>query len=159
MHYCIISLLLLVFIFYFCFIRNVPYVFRDETLTLLNSNKDFDVFRLDLERKFVSQPHMDTRYDQYFVVLEGDYNFVHDQNGIVTPYSPGQTIYIPKNTPFQIYNTNNAPGRMIGIFVPGKRFDLVKEISNRQLTIEELEKIEAKYGVYSAKIPNTLNFH
>jgi mannose-6-phosphate isomerase-like protein (cupin superfamily) len=137
---------------------NHPYVYRDETITLLHSSDDFDVFTLDLARKFVSQPHMDTRYDQYFVVLAGNYNFVHGQNGIVSPYGPGQTIFIPKNTPFQIYNTSNEAGRMIGIFLPGHRFDLVKEISNANLTLEQIEKIEAKYGVYSAKIPNTLNF-
>jgi len=142
---------------------NKIYLYRDEVLSLVETNERFDIFVNELAACFVSQPHMDTRYDQSFYVVSGEYDYIHDWDGKVTRYYPTETIRIPKNTPFQIVNSNKTAGTQIGIFQPGGRFDLVRELDALQrqvgqLTLQQIEEIEARYGVYSVNIPNTLPF-
>lgn len=146
------------------------FVYRDETITLLKWSCKLAIFQDDLAAGFVGQPHIDMAADQRFHVVTGKYLYTHGWDGQQAIYEPGETIIIPRGTPFQIVNVNNEAGELIGTFNPGCRFQLVVDLNVAQrarmceegpdatLTLAEIEAIEANYCVYTVSIPNIVPF-
>lgn len=139
-----------------------PYIYLNETLFLKESNPLVDLFDLYTGPGFVSQPHVDCAYDQYFTIVTGTFDVRNGYDGHVDHIGPGDIIYIPKGTPFQFVSTSAGYSYQIGAFVPGGRFQLVQDLAAEAkkgpLTLQRIQELESRYSVYSVDLPGAAPF-
>ncbi len=100
-------------------------------------------------------PHMHTREDETFLVLEGELEFVIGARTI--PATAGSVVYGPRGIPHTFRNVGTTPSRMIVLIMPAGFEKMVEEVGEpvidpssppeRPLDIERLVAIQRKYGV------------
>ena len=100
-------------------------------------------------------PHMHTREDETFYVLEGEVEFVVE--GHTLSATAGSVVYGPRGIPHTFRNVDTTPSRMAVFITPGG-FEGMFEEFGEQVTnpssppegppdIERLVELNQKYGV------------
>jgi quercetin dioxygenase-like cupin family protein len=77
--------------------------------------------------------HIQTREEEFFFVLEGEFTFWLD--GHVVKRSAGGTAFVPRGMPHCFKNTSPSPSRMLILFAPGGIegfFEYAKPLANGQ---------------------------
>ncbi len=97
-------------------------------------------------------PHIQTREEEGFYILEGEITFWIEGEKITAP--KGTFINVPKGVKHNFKNENRSPGRMLFFFSPAGIEDMFDELvadKSRSSTQEEvtvaLNRIGKKYGV------------
>ena len=91
-------------------------------------------------------PHMQTREEELFYVLEGEITFYGEEGATVAP--AGSMVNIPKGAPHRFHNETDTTARMLMLFSPAgieeMFFDMI-DIDDDDLPA--LGEAAAKYGV------------
>lgn len=119
----------------------------------------FSLFDFFVPLQSVALPHIHSREDEAFYVLEGEVTFqLASQTGIQTKVAtPGSLVFLPKNRPHGWLNTGTTPARLLSLIVPsgfeGFFVDQNQPVINKSdpipppLSPEALGPIAQKYGV------------
>lgn len=93
-------------------------------------------------------PHVHSREDEMFYVLEGDYEFHCGDRSFKG--SKGVTVHLPRNIPHAFKNTGTTAGKILVFLVPGGMEKVWEELSLMPPgppSVEKVNKITMKYGV------------
>ena len=100
-------------------------------------------------------PHMHTREDEAFLVLEGELEFVVGDRTITA--SAGSVVYGPRGIAHTFRNVGPTPSRMVVLIMPAGFEKMVEEVGEPVIDpssppegppdIERLAAVQRKYGV------------
>src|SRR2546425_301642 len=93
-------------------------------------------------------PHMHTREDEIFYVLEGEFEFRCGDR--VFRGTKGAMASLPRGIPHAFKNTGNTAGKTLVVLVPGgmeKVFEDLSEMPPGPPDIAKINAITMKYGV------------
>ena len=133
-----------------------------QLVTLKVSSKQtggaYSLFEVAVAPKGGSQPHVQHREDECFYVLEGRFEFLHEDVRIAA--GPGSLVYVPKGNLHTFENVGDTIGRMLVSQTPGGVYEgFVEEVGEPatveavpsamegQPNAERLAEIGAEYGV------------
>jgi len=85
----------------------------------------------------IAQKHVDRNYDQFFILLRGQFNITYQDvnTGLerIDIIEPGDFIYLNKGTTFQFKDIAGQGASMIGGFLPGERTQLLRDLGEEFL--------------------------
>jgi quercetin dioxygenase-like cupin family protein len=93
-------------------------------------------------------PHVHSREDETFYVLEGEFEF-HCENQIVRA-GPGATVFLPRGIPHAFKVLSSTPGRALVLTTPGGFDRCVEELSalpNDPPDMPRVFEVCARYGI------------
>lgn len=94
-------------------------------------------------------PHVHSREDETFYVLEGDFEFLAGDQKIRV--GAGATVFAPRNVPHTYANVGTAPGRLLVILSPAGFEGFFRRVSREVTTmppdLERLTAIAEEYGL------------
>lgn len=123
------------------------------------------VLEIELSAKsFGAPPHIHSKEDEHFYVLEGSVNFLNKEE--IVKVGPGGLIVLPRGNIHGFWNHSDKPAKMLLIVTPGKFasfFDKVvsqvrkENPDNPKLVGQIMGKVAAQYGVtiYPDKVPQS----
>lgn len=87
----------------------------------------YSLFEVTVPPDAGSQPHIQHHEDECFYVLEGNFEFLHEDDEIEAV--PGSLIYIPKGNLHAFKNSGTTTGRLLVLQTPGGVYErYVEEI-------------------------------
>ena len=118
----------------------------------------YSLFEVSVAPKGGSQPHVQHREDECFYVLEGRFEFLHEDARIEA--GPGSLVYVPKGGLHAFENAGETTGRMLVSQTPGGAYEgFVEEVGEPAVAeegspqaeeppnLEGLVAAGARYGV------------
>ncbi len=93
-------------------------------------------------------PHVHSREDETFYILEGEYEF-HCGDQIVRA-GPGATVYLPRGIPHAFKFLSSTPGRMLVLATPGGFEQCMEELSalpDDPPDMPRVFQVCARYGI------------
>jgi quercetin dioxygenase-like cupin family protein len=117
----------------------------------------YDLFEFYVPPRHGPPPHVHTREDELFYVLEGELEF--EVGGAIYPAPAGTFVFAPRGVPHRFVGVGDAPARVLVVAQPSgmARFfaDIGRELPDRRTpplepTQEDIAKLLAtapKYGI------------
>ncbi len=100
-------------------------------------------------------PHIHTREDETFQILEGEYEWT--VGGETFAASPGTTIFAPRGVPHAYRYLGKTPGRLMCIITPASFEGFFEEIGamspQEQQNIPAVIEVGTKYGLTFLPLP------
>lgn len=99
-------------------------------------------------------PHVHTREEETFYVLEGEYEFRCGDR--IFKGSKGAAVYLPRDIPHGFKNIGTTTGKSLVVLVPGgmeKVFEELGLMPPGPPSIEKVNQITKKYGVEFLPLP------
>ena len=132
------------------FMKDKPFDFHGATftITVLSSETENKYTVMDIMHPPNLGPalHTHPKGPETFYIVSGNYHFFLD--GISIECKPGDTIFVPKNTPHR-FEVGRSGGHAIVISPPELEFYFFKVgelLAKRQVSYEEESTIGKKYG-------------
>ena len=87
----------------------------------------YSLFEVSVAPKGGSQPHVQHREDECFYVLEGRFEFLHEDARIEA--GPGSLVYVPKGNMHAFENAGETTGKLLVSQTPGGAYEgFVEEV-------------------------------
>lgn len=132
--------------------------FQGETIQWKVVSPDVDVTIDVFEPRYCGSPHYDAYTNLYFTVLRGRFtvrNLNCDGTVSCRKVSAGDELILEMQTRFQLINDTDQCGVIIGVFSPGNRIELFRELDRYEKLVgrcnvdpQVVSEILAKFGIF-----------
>ncbi len=88
----------------------------------------YSLFEVEVGPEGGEPPHVQHREDECLYVLDGEFEFLVDDDGGTARVGPGWVVYVPKGNLHRYRNTSEKTGRLLVIHMPGGSHERFVEV-------------------------------